>query len=105
MPTICLWASFVHLPESCKAAASSAFHSSLAPRCGPRPLDSGQPVSEKVPFAPFGIDVYRTVTLLRLGYVASSLPTNARVLVGAVSQIQTPLHEGGRTHGLGGLRA
>jgi iron(III) transport system permease protein len=52
-----------------------------------------------------GINIYQTVTLLILGYVASSLPTNARVLVGAVSQVQRSLHEAGRAHGLGGMRA
>ncbi len=49
-----------------------------------------------------GIDIYQTVTLLVLGYVASSLPTNARVLVGAVSQVQRSLHEAGRAHGASG---
>ena len=52
-----------------------------------------------------GIDIYQTVTLLVLGYVASSLPTNARVLVGAVSQVQRSLHEAARAHGAGSLRA
>lgn len=52
-----------------------------------------------------GINIYQTVTLLVLGYVATSLPTNARVLVGAVSQVQRSLHEAGRVHGVGGLRA
>ncbi|MDA8290644.1 MAG: ABC transporter permease subunit [Actinomycetota bacterium] len=52
-----------------------------------------------------GIDIYQTVTLLVLGYVASSLPTNARVLVGAVSQVQRSLHEAGRAHGAGSVRA
>ncbi|MCU1493997.1 MAG: binding-protein-dependent transport system inner rane component [Acidimicrobiaceae bacterium] len=52
-----------------------------------------------------GINIYQTVTLLVLGYVASSLPTNARVLVGAVSQVQRSLHEAGRAHGAGSVRA
>jgi iron(III) transport system permease protein len=52
-----------------------------------------------------GINIYQTVSLLILGYVASSLPTNARVLVGAVSQVQRSLHEAGRTHGLGNMAA
>ncbi|HWG14209.1 MAG TPA: hypothetical protein VG268_13135, partial [Streptosporangiaceae bacterium] len=33
-----------------------------------------------------GINLYQTVTLLIIAYTASSLPTNARVMVGAVSQ-------------------
>jgi iron(III) transport system permease protein len=52
-----------------------------------------------------GINIYQTVILLLLGYTASSLPTNARVLVGAVSQVQRSLHEAGRAHGAGSLRA
>ncbi len=52
-----------------------------------------------------GINLYQTVTLLVIGYVASSLPTNARVLVGAVSQVQRSLHEAARAHGSGSLRA
>ena len=46
-----------------------------------------------------GIDLYQTTTLLIIGYAASSLPTNARVLVGAVSQLQSSLHEAARAHG------
>ncbi len=52
-----------------------------------------------------GIDLYQTTTLLIIGYAASSLPTNARVLVGAVSQLQASLHEAARTHGAGPLLA
>ena len=48
-----------------------------------------------------GINIYQTVMLLLLGYVASSLPTNARVLVGAVSQVQKSLHDAARVHGAG----
>ncbi len=52
-----------------------------------------------------GIDIYQTVTLLLIGYVASSLPTNARVLVGAVAQIQGSLKDAARAHGAGAVRA
>jgi iron(III) transport system permease protein len=52
-----------------------------------------------------GIDIYQTTTLLIVAYVASSLPTNARVLVGAVSQVQSTLQEAARAHGAGLLRA
>jgi iron(III) transport system permease protein len=52
-----------------------------------------------------GIDLYQTVTLLVIAYTASSLPTNARVLVGAVSQIQPSLKDAARTHGAGALLA
>jgi iron(III) transport system permease protein len=52
-----------------------------------------------------GIDLYQTVTLLMMGYVASSLPTNARVLVGSVGQVQGSLREAARAHGVGSLNA
>ncbi|MHB1987288.1 MAG: ABC transporter permease [Acidimicrobiales bacterium] len=52
-----------------------------------------------------GLDLYQTTTLLVVAYIASSLPTNARVLVGAVSQVQPSLHDAARTHGAGPLRA
>ena len=52
-----------------------------------------------------GIDLYQTVTLLIIAYTASSLPTNARVLVGAVSQIKPSLKDAARTHGAGSLVA
>lgn len=48
-----------------------------------------------------GLDLYQTTTLLIVGYVASSLPTNARVLVGSVSQVQSSLHDAARAHGAG----
>ena len=52
-----------------------------------------------------GINLYQTVTLLIIAYTASSLPTNARVLVGAVSQLQPSLKDAARTHGAGALIA
>ncbi len=56
-------------------------------------------------FSKIGIDIYQTTTLLIIGYVASSLPTNARVLVGSVSQIPPSLHDAARAHGAGPVRA
>jgi iron(III) transport system permease protein len=52
-----------------------------------------------------GINLYQTVTLLIIAYTASSLPTNARVLVGAVSQLQASLKDAARAHGAGALTA
>lgn len=52
-----------------------------------------------------GLNLYQTTTLLIVAYVASSLPTNARVLVGSVSQVQGSLSDAARTHGAGPLRA
>ncbi len=52
-----------------------------------------------------GVDIYQTTTLLVIGYVASSLPTNARVLVGPIAQVQSSLHDAARAHGAGAVRA
>jgi iron(III) transport system permease protein len=53
----------------------------------------------------FGINLYQTVTLLVVAYIAASLPTNARVLVGAVSQLQPSLKDAARAHGTGAVVA
>ena len=52
-----------------------------------------------------GINLYQTVQLLVIAYIASSLPTNARVLVGSVSQLQESLKDAARAHGAGPLMA
>ena len=51
------------------------------------------------------IDLYQTVQLLVIAYVAASLPTNARVLVGPVSQLQASLRDAARVHGAGSVAA
>ncbi|HEY1819608.1 MAG TPA: ABC transporter permease subunit [Trebonia sp.] len=51
------------------------------------------------------IDLYQTVQLLVIAYIASSLPTNARVLVGSVSQLQPSLKDAARAHGAGAMVA
>jgi iron(III) transport system permease protein len=51
------------------------------------------------------INLYQTVQLLIIAYIASSLPTNTRVLVGAVSQLQPSLKDAARTHGAGEITA
>jgi len=52
-----------------------------------------------------GINLYQTVQLLVIAYIASSLPTNARVLIGSVSQLQESLKDAARAHGAGALMA
>jgi iron(III) transport system permease protein len=52
-----------------------------------------------------GIDLYQTATLLVIAYIASSLPTSSRVLMGAVSQLPPSLKDAARTHGSGELAA
>lgn len=48
-----------------------------------------------------GIHLYETTTLLVLGYLATALPSTARVLLGSVSQVQDSLQQAARVHGLG----
>ncbi len=56
-------------------------------------------------FSKLGIDIYGTTTLLLIAYIATSLPTNARILVGSVAQLQASLHDAARAHGAGALRS
>jgi iron(III) transport system permease protein len=51
------------------------------------------------------IDLYQTVQLLIIAYIAASLPTSARVLVGSVSQLQPSLKDAARAHGAGEILA
>ena len=67
---------------------------------------AGYIMAYNLPFlSHIGINLYQTVTLLVIAYVASSLPTNARVLVGSVSQVQASLHDAARVHGASPVRA
>jgi iron(III) transport system permease protein len=50
-----------------------------------------------------GIHLYQTTTLLVLGYIATALPPTARVLVGAVGQVQDTMRAASRVHGSGAL--
>ncbi len=52
-----------------------------------------------------GINLYQTVGLLIIAYCASSLPTNTRILVGSVSQLQESLRDAARVHGANPLMA
>ena len=51
------------------------------------------------------VNLYQTTQLLIIAYAASSLPTNARVLVGSVSQLQSSLKDAARAHGAGEIVA
>lgn len=67
---------------------------------------AGYIMAYNLPFlSALGINLYQTVMLLIIAYSASSLPTNARVLVGSVSQVKGSLQEAGRVHGASPLRA
>lgn len=48
-----------------------------------------------------GVHLYGTSTLLFLGYLATALPSTARVLLGTMSQVQDSLRAAGRVHGGG----
>ncbi len=52
-----------------------------------------------------GIHIYGTSLLLLLGYVATALPSTARVLVGSVSQLQSSMGQAARVHGADAIRA
>jgi len=61
---------------------------------------AGYIMAYNLPFlSHLGINLYQTVILLVVAYTASSLPTNARVLVGTVGQVQGSLQDAARTHG------
>ena len=51
------------------------------------------------------VNIYKTLPLLMLALVASSLPGQTRFMAGPVSQIQPSLNEAARVHGAGRLRA
>ncbi len=51
------------------------------------------------------VDIYKTLPLLMLALVASSVPGQTRFLAGPVSQIQPSMADAARVHGAGRLRA
>jgi iron(III) transport system permease protein len=52
-----------------------------------------------------GINLYGTLTLLGIGYLAISLPSNSRVLIGPIGQIDGSMMAAGRIHGAHQVRA
>ncbi len=67
---------------------------------------AGYIMAYNLPFlSKLGINLYQTVMLLIIAYAASSLPTNARVLVGSVSQVKASLQDAARVHGASPVRA
>ena len=51
------------------------------------------------------VDLYETMPLLIMGLIASSAPSQARLLTGPVGQIQSSLNEAARVHGASKWRA
>jgi iron(III) transport system permease protein len=52
-----------------------------------------------------GVNLYETLPLLVMGYIATALPSEARLMVGPMSQVQDSLREAARVHGDGPLRS
>jgi iron(III) transport system permease protein len=52
-----------------------------------------------------GIDLYETVPLLVMGYLATSIPTQSRIMMGQVAQVHGSLLEAARVHGARALSA
>ncbi len=53
----------------------------------------------------FGVDLYETLPLLVMGYLATSVPTQSRIMMGQVAQVHTSLLEAARVHGARAISA
>jgi iron(III) transport system permease protein len=53
----------------------------------------------------FGLDLYETLPLLVMGYLATSIPTSSRIMIGPVAQVHGSLLEAARVHGARALSA
>ena len=63
-------------------------------------LAAGYIFAYNLPFmSRIGINLYGTTTLLAMGYLAGALPTQSRLMVGPVSQLQDSLVQAARVHG------
>jgi iron(III) transport system permease protein len=58
------------------------------------------PVTSRV-----GLDLYETLPLLVMGYLATSVPTQSRIMVGQVAQVHSSLLEAARVHGARAISA
>ena len=52
-----------------------------------------------------GVNLYETLPLLVMGYIATALPSEARLMVGPMAQVQDSLREAARVHGRGATRS
>ncbi|HEV3265770.1 MAG TPA: ABC transporter permease subunit [Acidimicrobiales bacterium] len=69
-------------------------------------LGAGYIFAYNLPLASnLGLALYGTTPLLALGYLATSLPGQSRLMVGPVSQLQDSLLDAARVHGARGLAA
>jgi iron(III) transport system permease protein len=53
----------------------------------------------------FGLDLYETLPLLVMGYLATSIPTQSRIMMGQVAQVHSSIMEAARVHGARALSA
>jgi iron(III) transport system permease protein len=53
----------------------------------------------------FGLDLYETLPLLVMGYLATSIPTTSRIMMGPVAQVHGSLMEAARVHGAHAISA
>ena len=69
-------------------------------------LGAGYIFAYNLPFwQAVGLPLYGTLFLLGMAYVANSLPSATRLLVGPMAQFQRTLQDAARVHGIGGVRA
>lgn len=69
-------------------------------------LGAGYIFSYNLPIAGhLGVDLYETTPLLAMGYLATSLPPQSRLMVGPVAQLQDSLLHAARVHGANTLGA
>lgn len=52
-----------------------------------------------------GLDLYETLPLLVMGYLATSIPTQSRIMMGQVAQVHGSLLEAARVHGANAISA
>ncbi len=55
--------------------------------------------------AKLGIDLYETIPLLIMGYIATALPSQTRLLVAPISQFKDSMIESSKVHGNGNFRS
>lgn len=69
-------------------------------------LGAGYIFTYNLPLAShLGVALYGTTPLLAMGYLATSLPGQSRLMVGSVSQLQDSLLDAARVHGASGFTA
>ncbi len=69
-------------------------------------LGAGYIFAYNLPLAShLGVALYGTTPLLAMGYLATALPSQSRLMVGSVAQLQDSLLDAARVHGASGMAA